>query len=114
MRLPPISRRWLIAGSIGLGLLLVVVIGLGIVYPRVGAHMIHARLGDKAYAQTGRKVTFGNIDVSLGNTVQRDVNSRGPRNGAMPLVHIVRIEVDFDATSSLIGTLKLGPATVDG
>jgi hypothetical protein len=114
MRLPPISRRWLIAGSIGIGLLLAVVIGLGIIYPRVGAHMIRTRLGDKVAARTGRTMTFGNIDVSLGHAVLRDVNIRGPRDGAMPLVHIDRIDVDFDATSSLIGKLKLGPATIDG
>ncbi len=114
MRLPPISRRWLIAGCIGVGLLLVVVIGLGVIYPRVGAHLIRTRFGDKVAARTGRKVTFGNIDVSLGHAVMRDVEIRGPRDGAMPLVHIDRIEVDFDATSSLIGKLKLGPATIDG
>ena len=114
MRLPPVPRRWLIAGGIGLGLLLAIVIGLGVIYPRVGAHMIRTRLGDKVAARTGRKVTFGNIDVSLGHAVLRDVEIRGPHDGAMPLVHIDRIEVDFDATSSLIGKLKLGPATIDG
>jgi hypothetical protein len=114
MRLPDVPRRWLIAGGIGVGVLLVVVIGLGIIYPRVGAYMIRTRVGDKIAARTGRKVTFGKIDVSLGHAVLRDIAIRGPHDGAMPLVHIDRIEVDFDATSSLVGKLNLGPATIDG
>jgi hypothetical protein len=114
MRLPPISRRWLIAGGIGAGLVLLLVIGLAVIYPRVGAWMIRTRVGDKIAARTGRKVTFGTIDVSLGHATLRDVEIRGPRDGAMPLVVIDRIEVDFDAAKSLVGSLELGPATIDG
>jgi hypothetical protein len=114
MRLLGVPRRWLIVGGIGAGLLVAVVVGLGVVYPRVGAWMIRTRVGDKIAARTGRKVTFGSIDVSLGHAVMRNVDLRGPRDGAMPLVHIDKIEVEFDATKSLVGSLVLGPATIDG
>ncbi|MBV8756781.1 MAG: hypothetical protein JO257_05890, partial [Deltaproteobacteria bacterium] len=115
MRFPStLSRRWLIAGGIGLGGLLLVAILLGIVYPRVGAYMIRTRVGAKIAARMGRTVTFGSIDVRLGHATLRSVDIRGPHDGAMPLVHIDRIDVDFDTGRSLVGSLVLGPATIDG
>lgn len=114
MRRLPFSRRWLIAGGIGLGGLLVVAIGLGIIYPRVGAWMIRSRVGAKIAARTGRTVTFGSIDVTLGHATLRGVELRGPHDGAMPLVHIDRIDVDFDTGRSLVGSLVLGEARLDG
>jgi hypothetical protein len=114
MAVPQIPRRWLIAGGIGLGFLLVVSIALGIVYPRIGAWMIKTRVGDKIAARTGRKVSFGSIDVTLGHATLRGIEIRGPRDGAMPLVHIDRIDVEFDALASLVGKVELGPAKLDG
>src|SRR3954468_18388542 len=98
-----IPRRWLIAGGIGLGVLLLVTIALGVVYPRVGAWMIRTKVADKVAARTGRKVSFGSIDVTLGHATLRGIDIRGPRDGAMPLVHIDRIDVEFDALASLVG-----------
>src|SRR5437868_5190889 len=114
MRRLPFSRRWLIVGGIGLGALLLVTILLGIVYPRVGAWMIRSRVGAKIAARTGRTVTFGSIDVHLGHATLRGVELRGPHDGAMPLVHIDRIDVDFDTGRSLVGSLVLGDAWIDG
>jgi uncharacterized protein involved in outer membrane biogenesis len=76
--------------------------------------MIRSRVGAKIAARTGRTVTFGSIDVHLGHATLRDVELRGPHDGAMPLVHIDRIDVDFDATRSLVGSLVLGEAKLDG
>src|SRR5687767_3839777 len=113
MRLPRLSRRWLIAGGIGIGGLLLVVISLGVIYPRIGAWMIREKVGGKLAAKLGRDVTFGAIDVSLGHAVLRDVQIRGPLDGDTPLVHIDRIEVTFDTWSSFVGSVKVGDAKLD-
>src|SRR5690348_2714470 len=97
MKLPAISRRWLIAGGIGIGTLVLVMIALGVVYPRVAAWMIRDKFGGKLQRKIGRDVRFGDIDVSLGHAVMHNVEIRGPLDGDMPLAHIDRIEVDFDA-----------------
>src|SRR5258706_10045169 len=108
------SRRWLIAGAIGLGAIALAVIGLGIVYPRLGSWMIKKRAGEKIAAKLGRDLHFGKIDVSIGHAVLHDVEIRGPLDGDTPLLHIDRIDVEFDGWKSLYGKLVLGPARVDG
>ena len=40
MWIPGLSRRWLIAGAVSLGVVLGATIGLAVVYPRVGASVI--------------------------------------------------------------------------
>ena len=115
MRFPSsIPRRWLIAGGIVVGALLLVVIALGVVYPRVGAWMIRDKVAGKLESKLGRDVTFGDIDVSLGHAVLRDVQLRGSLDGNTPLVHVERIDVDFDTWSSLVGSVKVGDVKIDG
>ncbi|HUS28829.1 MAG TPA: transglycosylase domain-containing protein [Kofleriaceae bacterium] len=106
------SRRLMWAGGITLGALLLLLIGLGVIYPRVGAYMIRKRLSERLATRIDRKVTVGDIDVSLGHAVLRDVNVRGKLDGDMPLVHIERIDVDFATGASLVGTIELGDAVV--
>src|SRR5574338_356805 len=96
-----VPRRWLIAGASVVGLLVLVLVALGVVYPRVGAWMIRDKVGGKLAGKLGRTVTFGDIDVSLGHAVLRDLEVRGPLDGQAPLVHVDRIDVDFDAWASL-------------
>ncbi|HSD89380.1 MAG TPA: transglycosylase domain-containing protein [Kofleriaceae bacterium] len=116
MRLPRwtsrIGRRTLVAGSIVLGSLLLIALALGVIYPRVGAYMIRQKVGSKLGAKIGRDIKFGSIDVSLGHAVLRDVNVRGPLDGDTPLVHVDRIDVDFDTWSSLVGSIKIGDAKI--
>jgi hypothetical protein len=114
MRILGLSRRWLIAGAISLGAVLAVAIALFVVYPRVGAWMIRSKAGDRLAARLGREVRFGKIEVGLGHAVIRDLEIRGPLDGDTPLVHVARIDVVFDAWKSLVGTVQLGPATLDG
>ena len=114
MRSLGISRRWLIAGGIGIGLLGIAALGLGVVYPRVGAYMVRKKLGGKLATKLGREVVIGQVDVSLGHAVVRDISIRGPLDGDTPLVHVDRVDVDFDAWSAVFGTIELGEAKVDG
>jgi hypothetical protein len=112
--LSSVPRRWLVAGGIVTGALLVVILVLGVIYPRVGAWMIRDKVGARLEAKLGRKVTFGDIDVSLGHAVLRDVQVRGPLDGNAPLVHVERVDVEFDTWASFIGKVKVGEAKVDG
>ncbi|HEY1555667.1 MAG TPA: transglycosylase domain-containing protein [Kofleriaceae bacterium] len=107
-------RGWLVAAAVGLGLLALAVVGLAIVYPRVGAYMIRHKLGGRVAAKLGRELHFGPVDVSLGRAVLHDVDIRGPLDGDMPLVHVDRIEVEFDAWKSIFGSPELGEAKLDG
>jgi hypothetical protein len=112
--LSSISRRWLIAGGVVVGGLLLVALALGVIYPRVGAWMIKDKVGGKLAKKLGRTATFGDIDVSLGHAVLTDVEFRGPLDGNTPLVHIDRVDVDFDTWSSLTGNIKIGEIKMDG
>jgi len=114
MRSLPISKRWLIAGGVVIGLFALVMLTLGVIYPRVGAYMVREKVGGRLAGKLGRKVTFGEIEVSLGHAVLRNIEIRGPLDGEMPLVHIDRIDVDFDTTASFIGKVEPGAAIVDG
>jgi hypothetical protein len=114
MRIPGLSRRWLIAGVTSLGIVLTVTVGLAVVYPRVGAWMIRDKVGGKLAQKLGRDVRFGAIEVALGHAVLRDVELRGALDGDTPLVHVDQIDVDFDAWKSLIGTVEVGVVKLDG
>jgi hypothetical protein len=114
MRFRSISRRWLVAGGIVVGGLFLVLIGLGVIYPRVGAWMIRDRVGGKLAKKLGREVKFGSIDVSLGHAVMYDVEIRGKLDGDTPLVHLARVDVDFDTWSSFVGNVKVGDAKITG
>ncbi len=93
---------------------MVLALGLLVVYPRLGASMIRDQVRAKVTSKLGREITFGAIDVSLGHAVLRDVVIRGPNDGDTPLVHVDRIDIAFDAWKSLVGSVELGEATIDG
>jgi hypothetical protein len=90
-----------------------VVIGLAVIYPRVAAHMIRAR-ADRLAKKIDRTIDIGAIDVSLGRVVLRDLSVRGPLDGDLPLIHVDRVDVEFDAWDSVLGTVTLGEAKIDG
>lgn len=114
MRIPGLSRRWLVAGAIAVGLAVVVTLGLAVVYPRVGVWAIRTKVGAKLATRLGREVRFGKIEVTIGHAVMRDVEIRGPLDGDTPLVHVDRVDVDFDGWKALTGNVVLGVAKVDG
>jgi hypothetical protein len=106
-------RFWLIVGSVVLALFMLVVVGLAVVYPKVATHMLRTR-ADRLAAKLDRKIEIGTIDVSLGHLILRDISVRGPHDGDLPLLHVARVDVDFDAWRSLFGTIALGEAKIDG
>ena len=110
----PRNSRWLwIGGGVTIGVFLLVVIGLAVVYPKVAAHMIRGR-AERLAKKLDRKIDIGSIDVSLGHLVIRDIAVKGPLDGDLPLFHVDRVDVDFDAWDSLFGRVDLGEATIDG
>src|SRR5689334_12805207 len=82
-----LSPRWFLPGVIALGACGLILIGLLVVYPRVGASMIRDKLGGKVAGRLGREVSIGSIHVSLGHAVLRDVEVRGRTDRTTPLVH---------------------------
>ncbi len=109
-----VSHRWLVAGVVALVVSGLLVVGLLVVYPRVGAWMIRDKLDERVGGRLGRKVQVGSIEVSLGRAVLRDVAIRGPNDGNTPLVHIDRMDIDFDPWRSLVGSVRLGAARLEG
>ena len=108
-------RRGLWYFAIGAGVLAATIaVLLLVVYPRIGARKIREKLTAKVEQKLGRSTTVGAIEVSLGHAVLRNVEIRGPHDGELPLVHIDQIDVDFDAMSSLVGSVELGEAKIDG
>ncbi len=85
-----------------------------VVYPRVAASMIRGKFTGYLAQKLGRTVEVGDVDVSYGHAVVRDIAIKGPLDGETPLVHVDRIDIDFDGLHSLIGRVELGAARVDG
>jgi hypothetical protein len=103
-----------IAGAVLAGLVTLTLVGLFVIYPAVGARMIRGKLTAKLGTRLGRDIKVGAIDVKLGHAVVRDLEVRGPNDAGAPLVHVARIDIEFDALRSLVGTVQLGKAKVDG
>ncbi len=107
--------RWLvIVGVAMLVLTLLVTVGVAVVYPRVGASMVREQVRAKIRQKLGREATFASVEVRLGHATIRGMEIRGPLDSELPLVLIDRIDIDFDALPSLVGTVRLGAARVDG
>jgi hypothetical protein len=114
-----VSRRprwrfvWWLGGSV-VALCALILIGLLVVYPRVGASKLKSKIRAKVDARLGREVAFGEVEVRLGHATIRNLDIHGPNDGELPLVHIGRIEIDFDTTKSLYGSVELGDAIIEG
>ncbi len=109
-----VSRRWLVAGVLMASLVVIALIGLFVIYPRVGASMIRSKVSERLGGKLGREIRIGAIDVRIGHAVLHDLEVRGPNDGDTPLVHLSKIEIAFDPWRSLVGSVRLGAATVDG
>ncbi len=113
-RVKPSRKRWLIPAIVVGVLCTGVAIGLLVIYPRVGARMVREKVTEKLTAKLGREVRLGAVEVSLGHATIRDLEIRGPNDGELPLVHVAKIDVDFAALPSLVGTVELGAAQIEG
>lgn len=113
MRAPQLSKRWLWWGTIAAAVLVVVLLVLGVFYPRVAAAKIRSRLAALG-RRIDRTIEVGSVAVSLGHAAIRDFSVRGPGDGDTPLVHVDRIDVRFAAWASLFGRVELGESVLDG
>src|SRR3569833_3096393 len=110
----PRSQRWMwIAGGITIGVFVLVVLGLAVIYPKVAAHMIRPRAARPA-PPPARPPAPGPPAAPPGHVVVRDIAVKGPLDGDLPLVHVDRVDVDFDTWGSFVGKVELGEAKVDG
>ena len=112
--LPKLSRRTWILGGIGVGVVFVLVLALGVIYPRVGAAKIRSKLTGAVAKKLGREIKVGSIDVSLGHAVLHDIDVRGPLDGDTPFVHVDRLDIDFATAASFVGSVHVNDAKVDG
>lgn len=109
-----LRRRLIIAGGVVAGLVVLAVIGVLVVYPRVGVWMVESKVIPRLEAKLGRDVTVGSIEVGRGHAVLKDLVVRGPHDGAAPLARIDRIDVDFDFWESLLANPVIGAVVIDG
>jgi len=109
-----LKRRLVIAGGAVVGLCALVAIGLWVVYPRVGAWYVRSKVVPRLEARLGRTVAIGDIDISLGHAVLRDITVRGAGDKDAPLVRLDRVEVTFDTWSSLRASAEIDRIAVTG
>ncbi|MBA3454565.1 MAG: transglycosylase domain-containing protein [Deltaproteobacteria bacterium] len=109
-----LSRRWLVAGVIAVSLLVTALVGVLVIYPRVGESMIRSKVTERLGTKLGREIRIGEVDVRVGHAVLHNLEIRGPNDGDTPLVHLKRIEIGFNPWRSLVGSVRLGAATIDG
>lgn len=108
-------RRISIACAILAGLILCGA-GAGIVlYPQLGAWALRREVLPRIDARLGREVSVGDIALSRGRVVLRDVVVTGAGDAAdAPLARLEQVTADFDFWASLRGDLRLGHVAVDG
>jgi len=98
---PRVKRRLVIAAAVVAAVAGLVALGLLVLYPRVGAWFVRARVVPRLEAKLGRHISIGDIEIELGHAVLRDVVVAGPLDGPAPLARFERIDIDFDTWSSL-------------
>jgi hypothetical protein len=108
------QRILAIIASVVMVLGLLVVIGVGIVYPRVGEWMLRSKVVPRLEARLGRTIEIGDVDISLGHAVLHRVAIRGRADGDRPLVAVRRVDVDFDVLASFVGDAELEDIVADG
>lgn len=84
-------------------------------YPQLGAWALRSRVLPRIEARLGRAVSVGQIEVSRGRVVLRDLVLAGPGDPAdAPLARVEQLSADYDFWASLSGTVRLGDVAVQG
>jgi hypothetical protein len=108
-----LSRRAIILIAVAAALVGLVGGGL-LAYPAIGRWAVRSKVVPKLEKKLGRGVTVGSIEVGYGHATLRDLAIRGDRDGKAPLVHVDRIDVDFEFWPSLVGSVHVRDVAVDG
>ncbi len=111
---PRLRRRIIVAAAIVVGAAGLVLLTLGVIYPKVGAWYVRARVVPRLEAKVGRKVAIGDIEVSLGRAVLRDVTLRGPGDLDAPLMRLDRVDITFDTWQSFLASARIERVEVVG
>jgi hypothetical protein len=109
-----LKRRLLVAGAAVVGAVVLVIVALTIIYPRMGAWYVRSKVVPRLEAKLGRKVAIGDIDISLGHAVLKNITVRGQGDKDAPLVRLDRVEVTFDTWSSFVANAKIDRIDVKG
>src|SRR5215471_11618854 len=99
-----LSRRAIIVVA-SFATLIGLIMGGLLAYPSLGRWAIRSKVVPRLEQKLGRKVTVGDIEVHYGWAILRDVDVRGDHDGAQPLVHVERVDVDFDFWPSIVGSV---------
>ena len=100
------SKRWSGLAFVLVGLATVLLLGK-VVYPRVGARVLRARVVALIEARLHRSATIDHVDVHFGHASIRGLRITG--NDA-PLATIGRIDVTFGGLASLFGKIEIESA----
>ena len=113
MRLP-FGRRWIVLGAVVASLGVAVMLGLWVVYPRVGAWYVRTRVLPRLEQKLGVKLEAGSIDVRLGHATVRGLEVRTAADGAAPLAHLDRIDIDFATWPSFLARAQVSHVGIHG
>ena len=104
----PVGRRRLLLWS-SLGAL-IVALGLGVIYPRVGEWAIRNRVVPRLEKRLGQQIHIEDIDVGLGHATLRHIQAHSATGETVG--EIERIDLDFSLWRSLVGSIRLNSATI--
>jgi hypothetical protein len=94
------------------GAVVVGVLGVVLLYGKLGAWVVEHRVVPRLEAKLGRKVTVGAVEVHRGKVELRDIVV--PDDQGAPLVSIAKVTVQLAYWPSLRGRVELGEAVADG
>ncbi|HVV84994.1 MAG TPA: biosynthetic peptidoglycan transglycosylase, partial [Kofleriaceae bacterium] len=114
MRFRP-GRVWIVLGAVVAGLGVCTLVGLRVVYPRVGAWYIRSRVLPRLEHKLGVKLQAGTIDVRLGHATIRALEVVSDADGpGAPLAHLDRIDIGFATWPSFLARARVGLVAIHG
>ena len=109
---PPRGKRALVITGVTVSTLaLASILGLFVIYPRVGASAIRNKMLPKLSARIGHSIDVRDVDVGLGRAVLEGVTINDAADGTR-LATIPKIVLRFGLGASLLGRIKLETVVV--